>query len=570
MPLSPLSISAAALLLASAASAAAAASPYPGGRTRGSVYFTAPSSFTFAPGVLDATAAAWGASTDMLGTASGFGQLTITTGGAPLADAVQMYAAGFLEASLTAARISSHYVNVGAWIRSQFKGGAIPQKIVDFFTTQDAWARANVASNASSPIWRATGLVTAQLDGLVAGYAAAAAASGGALPALDVFAFQQMNAIGDFLDLIPALSLSEDSWDWANMTDAQLMDRVRKTTHCSALVKVNGDLTQLYFSHAAWFIYTGTTRIFKHYNFKLADAAVAGTQMSFASYPAYLSSLDDFYSIWSSGLNMLETTNSVFNMSLYKLVVPQSLFAWQRVRNANLLAHTGPEWGATLAAYNSGTYNNQYDIVNVGIFAPGKALPDNILTIVEQIPGLVVYGDASQELERGHFPSYNVPYFREIYDQSGYRQTIDSRRAAGEPLGELSGLDYQLAPRAKIFRRDNGKAETFDGFLGVMRYNNYKSDPYSSSPWDAICSRGDLAGGPDGCYDAKAGTAADWPLRRSWAINGPTTGDVPPGGSLPPFSWAQYNATSHVGLPEVYDFAFEAMVPDAEVWPITA
>ena len=54
------------------------------------------------------------------------------------------------------------------------------------------------------------------------------------LPALSPWAFWQMNAIGDFLDLIPALS-SADSWDWKNMTDAQLMDRVRKTTHCSAL-----------------------------------------------------------------------------------------------------------------------------------------------------------------------------------------------------------------------------------------------------------------------------------------------------------------------------------------------
>ena len=69
---------------------------------------------------------------------------------------------------------------------------------------------------------------------------------------------------------------------------------------------------------------------------------------------------------------------------------------------------------------------------------------------------------------------------------------------------------------------------------------------------------------------SKAGTAADWPLRRSWAINGPTTGDVPPGGSLPPFAWAAFNSTSHEGLPPVYDFAYEAMVPDSEVWPISA
>ena len=84
--------------------------------------------------------------------------------------------------------------------------------------------------------------------------------------------------------------------------------------------------------------------------------------------------------------------------------------------------------------------------------------------------------------ERGHFPSYNVPYFSQIYEQSGYKETIASRRAAGEPLGVLAGLDYQLAPRAKIFRRDNGKAETFDGFLGVMRYASMQRRSRPNAP----------------------------------------------------------------------------------------
>jgi len=551
---------AARLLSLAALAAAAAAAP---GRTTGSVRY-AGGAFVFVPGTLDPAAAAWGSYTDMDGTASGFGQLTITTG-ATFPDAVQTGAAGFLEGALTAERISSHWINVGAWIRSQFKSGTVPASFQTFFETQDAWSRANVKANATSPIWRATGLITAQFDGLVAGYAAVAPGKG--LPALTAYEFQQMGGIGDLLDLIPALSPT-DSWDWTAMSDAALMARVRKTTHCSALVKVNGDLTELYFSHVAWFIYTSMTRIFKHYNFNVDKAVFAGQQMSFSSYPAYLSSLDDYYSVWSSGINVLETTNSIFNMSLYKLVKPQSLLAWHRVRNANLLARTGPEWASVFSYANSGTYNNQYMAVNVGAFVPGGALPADLLTVVEQIPGLVVSGDATQELERGHFPSYNVPYFKEIYDQSGYKETVAARRAAGEPLGELSGLDYQLAPRAKIFRRDNYKANAgFDGFLGIMRYNDYKVDPYSDgSPWNAICSRGDLAGSPDGCLDGKAGTAADWAARKSWAINGPTTGDVPPGGTLPPFSWSAYNSTSHVGLFETYDFAFEAMVPDSAVW----
>ena len=115
--------------------------------------------------------------------------------------------------------------------------------------------------------------------------------------------------------------------------------------------------------------------------------------------------MDDWYAVWFSGIAVLETTNNVFNHSLYVNVVPQSLFAWHRVRLANLLAHSAPEWAAVFSQYNSGTYNNQYPVINVGAFQPGKALPDDLLWVVEQIPGTVVAGDATELLALGHFPS---------------------------------------------------------------------------------------------------------------------------------------------------------------------
>ena len=62
----------------------------------------------------------------------------------------------------------------------------------------------------------------------------------------------------------------------------------------------------------------------------------------------------DWYAVWSSGLAVLETTNSVFNHSLYGLIKPQSLWAWQRVRAANLMAGSGGQWSDTFASYNSG------------------------------------------------------------------------------------------------------------------------------------------------------------------------------------------------------------------------
>ena len=318
----------------------------------GSVYYAPPSNYTFVAGAQDPSAAAWGYYKDMTLATSGFGQLSISTS-ASFPDAVQMHAAGYLEGALTQERIYSHTQNAMAWIESQFKGGVIPANVQAFFVTQDAWTRAQIASNASDH-WVAMGSILAQFDGMVAGYAATAPAN----ETLTLFQLQSVGAIGDYLDLIVALSPA-DAPNYDSMTDAELMSTVNKNNHCSALVKVNGDLTELYFAHVAWFIFQSMTRIFKHYNFSLNQAAVAGRQMSFSSYPAYLSSLDDWYAVWSSGLAVLETTNNVFNKSLYTAVVPQSLFAWHRVRLANLLAHSPPEWAAVFSQYNSGTYNNR-------------------------------------------------------------------------------------------------------------------------------------------------------------------------------------------------------------------
>ena len=134
-------------------------------------------------------------------------------------------------------------------------------------------------------------------------------------------------------------------------------------------------------------------RIYKHYAFNLQDSSagnfavtnvcthlhvvcihLATKVMSFSSYPAYLSSLDDFYLMdrydtlvvllcvhctytLCSGLVMLQTTNGVFNHSIYSLVTHDALLAWQRVRIANWLAKNGKEWSYYVSQYNSGITN---------------------------------------------------------------------------------------------------------------------------------------------------------------------------------------------------------------------
>ena len=93
-------------------------------------------------------------------------------------------------------------------------------------------------------------------------------------------------------------------------------------------------------SHSSWFVYAGTNRIFKHYDFNTRDASTSSNAMSFSSYPGLLESVDDYY-MMNNDIVLIQTTNNVFDASLYSQVKPESLLAWQRVRMANHMAANG-------------------------------------------------------------------------------------------------------------------------------------------------------------------------------------------------------------------------------------
>ena len=70
-------------------------------------------------------------------------------------------------------------------------------------------------------------------------------------------------------------------------------------------------------------------------------------------YSGLLASMDDFY-LLGGQMVMIQTTNNIFNMSLYSLVKPESLLAWHRVRIANSMARNGKDWAQIVGFMNSG------------------------------------------------------------------------------------------------------------------------------------------------------------------------------------------------------------------------
>nr|XP_023685648.1 phospholipase B-like 1 [Paramormyrops kingsleyae] len=490
-------------------------------------------------GVMEKQGDAYGYFNDtLLQTGWGVLELRAGYGATPRSDEITHYLAGYLEGYLTAQQMFSHYSNMYPELITDQKTLIA---VKNFMSKQDSWVRNQVKQQKSGdPFWRHMGFVVAQLDGLYAG--AAYWAKQKQKTPLPMFAVQFLNALGDLLDLIPALVHHK-----AHHPQNHLKIPMG---HCSALIKMLPGYENLLLSHSSWYVYSATMRIYKYWDFKMTEPHAATGKVSFSSYPGFLVSLDDFY-LLGSGLLMTQTTNLVFNNSLFSLITPESLLAWQRVRLAHYLAHDGEEWARVFSKYNSGTYNNQYMVVDLNKVSLGKSIDSGALTIVEQIPGHVSYSDQTQALRRGYWPSYNIPFHPDIYNLSGYWEMW-------KEYGE--DFSYDLCPRAKIFRRDQGSVTDLASLKHIMRYNNYKNDSYSKEdPCKAICCRDDLQlehPTTMGCYDTKVTDFHMAQMFKAEVVNGPTTE-----GGLPPFTWNKFNSTLHDGLPPTYNFPFVPMRP---------
>ncbi|XP_060101295.1 phospholipase B-like 1 [Heteronotia binoei] len=509
------------------------------------VYLVKPEKKFHVKDVIDRNGDAYGYYNDTI-QATGWGILEIKAGygSESISNEDLMYAAGFLEGYLTASHISDHVVNLYPQL---FKNVIIRKKVEDFMGKQDQWTREQIKNNPDDSFWRHTGYIIAQLDGLYMGTVEWAKQQ--QKPPLTVFEVHFLSAAGDLLDLIPSLFSQPTEVDYNFLPGGHVRYRW-DMGHCSALIKVLPGYENIYFAHSSWFTYAATLRIYKHWDFKIDNSETSSGRASFSSYPGTLASMDDFY-ILGSGLIMLQTTNSVFNQSLLKQVVPESLFAWQRVRLANMMADSGKTWAQTFAKQNSGTYNNQYMVLDTNKITLQKCIDNGALYVIEQIPKHVEYSDQTNILRKGYWPSYNIPFHETIYNMSGYRTYV-----------KKYGLDfsYDMAPRAKIFRRDQGSVTDMTTMKRIMRYNNYKKDPYARhNPCSTICCREDLNlryPTPAGCYDSKVSDFYMAAKFTAYAINGP-----PVEKDLPVFSWSRFNQTKHQGLPDSYNFDFITMKP---------
>lgn len=138
------------------------------------------------------------------------------------------------------------------------------------------------------------------------------------------------------------------------MFSPQPIDIAFLESHCSALIKLDSLHSDLLMGHTTWASYPTMSRIYKIYDIELSDTSSNSKLVSFSAYPGFLVSSDDFY-LTDAGLWVSETTNSIYNRTLYNQVQPQSLLSWIRTAVANRMATSGQEWMTIFSKFNSGT-----------------------------------------------------------------------------------------------------------------------------------------------------------------------------------------------------------------------
>jgi hypothetical protein len=87
------------------------------------------------------------------------------------------------------------------------------------------------------------------------------------------------------------------------------------------------------------------------------------------------------------------------NSALLDYITSASIFTWARTIASHQQATSGRNWADLFAYEHSGTYNNQWMIMDHSKFYPGMAPLDNFLTILEEIPGFNHIEDATAHLK---------------------------------------------------------------------------------------------------------------------------------------------------------------------------
>ena len=403
-------------------------------------------------------------------------------------------------------------------------------KLRAFYTDHLRWMRQSIEAYPEDPYWRQVSVIFSIYEGLHAGL--------NKFVTLDELEVYLMVAMGDSLEL-------QASWDWIPMYDEVL-------SRCTGMIQMSENDEDIYFAHDSWTDYRGLHAVIKNYNLPCDE--FLSPRVSLSTTLGLISSVDDWF-INERGLLVLETTFTLQNRSLYtNYLTPKSVMNWLRTVLGMFTADNVTQYEDQFLRHNSGTYNNDYYVVDTKKLKYGQKAEKDLVHSIAQLPGPFRWvEDLTEELYReGFILSFNVPKNKAASD------FMQFERAYGVSSGFCN---YTECCRYLIAKRETPRLRDWDTFKHFMRYGGFKRDLFSlwhGKPNHGCVpsSRGDTDDdvslqNTHGGINTKAVRASEALTRMHMhLINSPSYEQNPV------LNWSNYPMSqyAHDGLPEIWNF----------------
>ncbi|OHT02646.1 Laminin A family protein [Tritrichomonas foetus] len=446
------------------------------------------------------------------------------------------YCIGYLEGMLTHTRIYQStmlFFDQTNIPRENHESHYGYTRLVEWYTPHLEWLKSCIDAYPDSKYWRQINVIYSMLMGLHDGYDVASPANE-KLSLMEMFV---MVAMGDSLELLA-------SWDWIPR-NAEILQR------CTGVIKMSPEEDDIYFAHNSWTDYRCLHSYLKKYIIPTPD--FSSPEVFLSTQMGLLSSPDDFF-VNGGGLMVFETTFTLQNRTLYTHYChPRLVLNWMRTLLAMFTATNVQEWEDQFLKLNSGTYNNDYFVVDTKLLKREGRVEKDLIHVVAQLPGPFRWvEDLTQELyEKTFVASFNVPKIKSASDFMEYERAI----------GVSAGFcNYTECSRFLITTRESPRLKDFETFKHFMRYSGFERDAYGvyKGVHDHSCtisSRGDLGHNPNshGGINTKATMAsAVFTKMHLWTINSPSTEQYEP------IDWRKppLDKLKHDGLIDVWNFSW--------------
>lgn len=407
-------------------------------------------------------------------------------------DKKKAYALGYLEGILTRDRIWGFHRSLKFNLNYKDDTG-MKQFIIQNLKYMNETSSQKMEKEA---YWEHVQYIFQQVMGLYDGYVSVAEKG-------KEISFEDFAVMFSYLDSLDTKYYNKTNVIFRERTTEEIRRDSFLNSHCSGLIKLVPGFSDLFFGHCTWDTYCQMFKIIKEYRFTTKKANEKSKLTVFTSYPGVISSGDDFYYL-DSNLLVMETSFVCPNKEIFRYVNPKTLLTCFRTVLSNRLAGSAKEWVETFKKENSGTYNNQFSILDLNkVDLDKKEIKSEALMIIEQMPNDTAIVDKTNDLRDSYWPSYNSPSVEKIYNGTGFAAAVKK-----DPNLTID-ISYKECARAKIFKREQQRIKKLDDFKDVIRFNDYQKDEHSKKdPRYTIACRNDLVPGTHSCSGATDGKVA--------------------------------------------------------------